>query len=279
MRKCRTGVARFLTLTVPLTILLIFYLFPFIWMFITSLKPEAQIISRNVQYIPEVVTWENYVSLFKVLPFGRYFQNSMIVASVTSLLAILISISAAYSVSRFRFVGKNLVMILMLSIHMFPAVLLLIPLFIIMHKLGLLDTHLSLIIAYSTYAIPFSAWMLTGFFNSIPNELEEAAMVDGCTREGAFVRVILPLAAPAIAATIIYVFIYAWNEFTFAAIFSQSTVSRTLPVGLNTLIGQYVIQWGLLTAGGVVTSIPVVALFMLIQRYLIEGLTAGAVKG
>jgi len=275
----KSKISRFFSLNLPLTILLIFFLFPFIWMFITSIKPEAEIINRHVQYIPKNTTWEHYTNLFKVLPFGQYFKNSFIVASITSAVAIIISISAAYSVSRFRFAGKGLVKLLFLSIHMFPTVLLLIPLFTIMHVLGLLDTHFSLIIAYSTYAIPFSAFMLTGFFNSIPSELEESAMVDGCTREKAFARVILPLAAPAIAATVIYIFIYAWNEFTFAALFTQSTASRTLPVGLETLIGQFTIQWGLLTAGGVVTSIPVVILFMLIQRFLIEGLTAGAVKG
>lgn len=275
----RFGIKRIFTFYIPLSLIVTFFIFPFIWIFITSIKPEAEIITRNVQYIPKTIVWDHYLALFKVLPFGLYFRNSFIVASVTSIITMIISISASYSISRFRFIGKTLVMLLFLSIHMFPEILLLIPLFVIMRAMGLLDTHLSLIIAYSTYTIPFSTWMMTGFFNSIPSELEEAAMVDGCTRIKAFIKIILPLAAPALAATLIYIFIYAWNEFVYASIFTQSTVSRTLPVGLYTLIGQHVMQWGLMSAGGIVTSIPVIIFFSFIQKQLIQGLTEGAVKG
>lgn len=264
---------------VPLIAFLAFLLLPIVWTVLTSIKPIDEIITLDIRYLPVQPTLEHYISLFQTLPFVTYFRNSLIVSLGAAVMSLLLSTSAAYSVSRFRFRGRGLAMLLFLTLNMFPIVLLLIPLFVIFHSLGLLDTHLALIIAYSTYAIPFSCWMLTGFFNAIPSELEESGMVDGCTHTSAFIRITLPIAAPAMAAVLIYIFIYSWNEFIFAAVFTRSVQSRTLPVGLSTLIGQHVLNWGLLTSGGVVVAIPAVVLFMFIQKYMRAGLTAGAVKG
>lgn len=277
--KRKSLVTRFFTFTLPLTAILAFQLFPFVWMILTSLKSEVEISSDPFTYLPRNWTFANYGRIFDVLPFARYFVNSAIVASSTAIIGLAISVFAAYALSRFRFYGRNAIMLSFLTIYMFPPVLLLIPLFVIIRSLGLLDTHFSLVLAYSTFTIPFSVWMMTGFLKSIPHDLEEAAMVDGCGRLGAFVRVTLPVAAPALAATGIYIFIFSWIEFIFAVMFTSSDTSRTLVVGLNTLVGQFTINWGLLTAGGVVTAIPAILLFTLIQRQLIQGLSAGAVKG
>ncbi|UUZ70189.1 carbohydrate ABC transporter permease [Polaromonas sp. P2-4] len=180
--------------------------------------------------------------------------------------------------SRFRFPGRRLLMMKFLLVNMFPLILLIIPLFIIMRQLNLLDTHLALILAHSTFSVPFATWMMISYFNAIPRSLDEAAMVDGCSAIGAMFRVILPLTLPGVIATGIYIFITSWNEFLYASVLAGQEV-RTLTVAVQTLIGEYEIAWGLLTAGGVVGALPVTLLFMLIQKRLISGMTQGAVKG
>lgn len=281
MKKNNTNskLKRFLTLHLPLFIIITFLVAPFLWIFITSLKPEANIITRNVQYIPQKITLENYTALFKRLPFALYFRNSFVVAFLTSFFSVAVASLAAYSSSRFNFKGKGLFIVVLLSIYLFPSVLLLLPLYETMNSLKLLDTHIGLTIAYMSFSIPFAVWLLKGFFDSIPKELEEAAMVDGCTRTSSFIRVILPVSIPALSATFVRTFITAWNEYLFALMLTQTVSSRTLPIGLQTFIGQFRMNWGLLTAGGVLIIIPVIIMFAYIQKYLIHGLTAGAVKG
>ena len=263
---------------IPLILLVIFALFPYLWTFLTSIKPEKELYTPVLRYLPRQPTLDNYSTLFNKTNFFKNMGNSFLIAGITSIISLFVSLLAAYSFARFNFKGKIFFMISFLLINMFPPVLLLTPLFTIMRKLGLLYTPYSLIIAYSTFTVPFSVWLLTGYIQDLPVSLEEAAMVDGCSRLEAFVKITLPLTIPGIIATGIYIFITAWNEFIFALMFTNEA-TRTLPVALQTFIGQFEIQWCLLTAGGVVTTIPVVVLFMFIQKKLVEGLTAGAVKG
>lgn len=269
---------RLFTLHLPMLAIVLFALGPYLWMLITSLKPESTLFSPDRTILPKVITLENYVRLFEKTTFLNNLGHSMIVAIGTMLLGLSVSITAAYAFSRFRFPGRRVLMLQFLLVNMFPIVLLIIPLFIIMKSLGLLDTHLGLILAHSTFSIPFATWMMISYFDAIPRSLDEAAMVDGCTPIGAMVRVVLPLTVPGIIATGIYIFITSWNEYLYASILAGQQV-RTLTVAIQTLVGEYEIAWGLLTSGGVMGALPVTLLFMLIQKRLVAGMTQGAVKG
>ena len=205
-------------------------------------------------------------------------MDSFIVASGTMIVGLGLAVPAAYAFSRFRFRGRRLLMLQFLLINMFPLVLLILPLFILMRSLGLVDTYLALVIANSTVAIPFSVWMMTSYIDNIPRSLDEAAMTDGCTRLGALVRVVLPLCTPGIIATGVYIFITAWNEYLYALTLGGRSV-KTITVAIQTLIGEYQIEWGLLTAGGIVGAMPATLLFLFVQKRLIAGMTQGAVKG
>lgn len=277
MRKESIG-KRILTLYLPLIIILLFILFPFYWTFITSIKPETDLYGA-VTYWPKNITWDSYKKLFTTtVNFLAAMKNSFIVAACTTVVSLTASTLAAYAFSRYRFVGRRPMMALFLSNNMFPTVLLLIPLYSIMRKLGLLYTPGALILSYTTFTIPFSVWLLMGFLNDLPMSLEEAALVDGCNRRTAFTRIVLPILGPCLVATGVYIFMTSWNEYTFAVMFTN-TSSRTIPVALKSLIGQLGVQWDLLTAGGIITIIPVCIMFFFAQKRLVEGLTAGAVKG
>lgn len=258
---------------------LAFVLFPYIWMFLTSLKPQAELYTTPIQYLPKAPTFDGYRLLMRTTDFPRFITNSLVVVCGTLVITAVVSVSAAYCFSRFHFRGKGKLFGLFLVTQMFPAILLVFSLFLIMRKLGILNTAWSLIIAHSTFALPFTTWLLTGFFNSIPLSLDEAATIDGASRWQTFWHVLAPLSAPGVVAALTYVFIYSWNEFIYALTFTSSSGTRTVPIGLNTFMGEYIIRWDLLTAGGVLTAIPIVVFFMLVQRHLVEGLTAGAVKG
>jgi ABC-type glycerol-3-phosphate transport system permease component len=190
-----------------------------------------------------------------------------------------VSILAGYALARFRFVGRDVFLLVFLATQMFPAVLLIAPLLSQWYALGLIDTYQALIYSNFSFTVPFTVWMLVGYFESIPRELEESAMIDGCGRFRALVRVILPLAAPGIAATAIFAFVSSWSELLFAITFTSQTEMRTLSAGLLYMVGQYEIQWGQLSAGIMISTLPVAALFVFLQRHLIHGLTAGALKG
>ncbi|MCS7232151.1 MAG: carbohydrate ABC transporter permease [Elusimicrobiota bacterium] len=256
-----------------------FILIPYIWMFITSIKSPNELYTFPLKYFPHKPTLEGYKLLIETTPFLSYMKNSIIVAIFTVIIALFVAILASYSFSRFDFKGKMPLSFIFLITQMFPAILLAIPLFLLMRNLGILNTPLSLILAHSTFAVPFSTWMITGFLNSIPRELDEAAQIDGCGKLGALRHVIIPVASPGIIAATIYIFIYSWNEFLYALTFTSDIRARTIPVGLHTFMGEYIIRWDLLTAGGVITGLPVIIFFMIIQKYLIKGLTEGAVKG
>ncbi len=256
-----------------------FAVFPILWTLLTSLKPDADIVTAQIQYIPLRPTFQNYVTLWGQAGFPTMFFNSTLVTALTVMVCLAVGISGAYSLSRYRFRGRGQILLFYLVIRMFPAVLLLLPIFIALRVLGLYDTHVGLALAYTAFLSPVAIWMLKGFFDSIPPELEDAARIDGCTRAGAIVRVVLPLARPGVAATAVLVAISAWNEFLFALMLTTSQGIRTWPVGLQLMVGEYQLPWGLLTAGGIISIAPVLVFFALVQRALVRGLTLGAVKG
>jgi multiple sugar transport system permease protein len=274
----KKSISRIYTLYVPLLIILILTLGPFVWMFLTSLKDQNELFSKTFVYMPIKPSFDNYYQLFVKTNFFHNIINSLLVALGTSLISLTIATMSAYAFTRYKFKGSKFLQSSYLLIYMFPAVLFMIPLFIEMKKLGLVNTLWALIIAHSTFTIPLSVWLMVGFLQEMPIEVEESAMVDGCNRFTSFFRVVFPMIAPGLAATGSYIFIYSWNEFLYAVMFTNEA-SRTLPVALQVFVGQYQIQWDLLSAGSVITVLPVIILFMMIQKNLVRGLTAGAVKG
>lgn len=273
----RTRLRRFLEIELPILLILLFALAPYAWMVLTSIKPQAELTLWPVRYLPDSATLQHYRELLGRTTFAGNLLNSLIIACGAVALGLGVSIPAAYAFSRFRFAGRRPLMISFLAINMFPIVLLIIPLFVMMRILGLLDTFTAVILGHSTFAIPFAIWMLTSYFNAIPRELDEAATVDGATRLQAIRLVILPLVLPGVVTAGIYIFITSWNEYLFAMMLSGQAV-RTVTVALQLFIGEFTIQWGLLTAGGTLIALPVTLLFLIVQRRLVGGLTAGAVK-
>jgi arabinogalactan oligomer/maltooligosaccharide transport system permease protein len=211
--------------------------------------------------------------------FWRQLMNSVFVALITTLLGVFLACTAAYAFSRFRFPGKDAGLMSFLISQMFPGTLMMIPLYILMSRLGLLNSLLGLTLVYSTTSIPFCVWMLKGYFDTIPKEIEEAALMDGASRTLIFVKIILPLARPAIAVTALFSFMTAWNEFILAATFMNDERSYTLPVMLQRFVGSHNTEWGHFAAGAIIVSVPIVLLFFLLQKHLVGGLTAGSVKG
>jgi multiple sugar transport system permease protein len=268
-------------LWVGLALLTLFAIGPFIWIFLSSFKTRAELYATPLVYMPQHFAFTNYVEAWtsSLTPFSRFFANSLWVSSVTMVVTTVISILAGYALARFRFGGRDAFLLVFLATQMFPAVLLIAPLLSQWYALGLIDTYQALIYSNFSFTVPFTVWMLVGYFDSIPRELEESAMMDGCGRFGALCRVILPLAAPGIAATAIFAFVASWSELLFAITFTSQTEMRTLSAGLLFMVGQYEIQWGQLSAGVVISTIPVAVLFTFLQRHLIRGLTAGALKG
>jgi multiple sugar transport system permease protein len=273
----RSRARRFLEIEVPILVIIAFALAPYIWMVITSIKPQVELSVWPVQYLPRQATLDHYRELVGRTSFAGNLLNSLVIATGAAALGLAVSIPAAYAFSRFRFRGRRALMTGFLVINMFPIVLLIIPLFILMKNLGLLDTFLGVILGHSTFAIPFAIWMLTSYFNAIPRDLDEAAVIDGASRQQTIRMIILPLMAPGVVTAGIYIFITSWNEYLFAMMLSGQAV-RTVTVALQLFIGEFTVQWGLLTAGGTLIALPVTLLFLLVQRRLVGGLTAGAVK-
>jgi len=276
MVRNRSLIRRLLTVDLPMLAVLAFTLAPYLWMALTSITEKSRLFTEGPSLAG--ATLANYTRLFNTVGFGTNLLDSFIVAGGTVIVGLSLSVTAAYAFSRFRFRGRRLMMLQFLLVNMFPLVLLILPLFILMKTLGLVDTYLALIIANSTVAIPFSVWMMTSYIDAIPRSLDEAAMTDGCTRLGALWRVILPLCMPGIIATAVYIFITAWNEYLYALTLGGRNV-KTITVAIQTLIGEYEVEWGLLTAGGIIGAMPATVMFLFVQKRLIAGMTQGAVKG
>lgn len=273
----QSSLRRLVQVEIPVLIVLAFALAPFAWMLLTSVKPDTDLSAFPVRYLPSRLTLEHYQTLIQRTSFPVNLLNSLVIACGAVLLGLATSVPAAYAFSRFRFRGRRLLMTGFLVINMFPIVLLIIPLFVLMRNLELIDTFIGVIIGHSTFSIPFSIWMLVSYFNAIPQDLDEAAMIDGASRLETIRLVILPLVMPGVTTTAIYVFITSWNEYLFAMMLSGQTV-RPVTVALQLFIGEFTTQWGVLTAGGVLIALPVTILFLFVQKRLVGGLTAGAVK-
>jgi multiple sugar transport system permease protein len=262
-----------------LVALAIIVLFPFYWMTITSFKTEDQMRSQVSMFWPKPVALENYAQLFGKTEFASWYRNSVVVAVASTLLATAVGTIGAYALARLRFLGRGFMASATLITYLVPPSILFIPLYAQMRSLGLANSLAGLIAAYPSFTVPFVTWLLMGYFESIPEELEEAAMIDGATRFGAFARIVLPLSAPGVLAAALYAFTQAWNEFLYALVFITDGRLRTLPVGLASFITGDVYGWGYLMSGAVLTTLPVIAAYIYLQKYMVEGLTAGSVKG
>jgi multiple sugar transport system permease protein len=262
-----------------LALLLCFIMFPFYWILITSFKGDLQISQRVGTFWPSPWTTEQFYTLFYEQPFTVWFTNSTIVAISTTALSVLIAALGAYALARLKFFGAQTMQTLLLITYLLPGALMFIPLYQILADLGVINTRWALILTYPTSMIPFATWLLMGYYRAIPEELEHAAMVDGATRLGAFLRVTLPLTTPALLAVTLFSFTAAWKEYLFAFVFISSERLMTLPVGLATTIYGDIYPWGMLMAASLIISIPVVIFYMWGQRFMVAGLTAGSVKG
>ena len=277
MRKRKTSVSILIYLLVFVVCIMV--LFPLYWLLVSSFKNESEIIQATPTFFPEVATVKNYVKLITGSEFMMFMKNSILVSIGTTLIVTILAVCSAYSVSRFRYKGRKTINSLILLTYLFPGVLLFIPMYHLTFKVGLYDNIISLIIINVTFCAPFATWLLKSFFASIPVALEEAAMIDGCSRISVLWRVILVLIRPGIVTVAIYAFLTSWGEYLFASVLVTSQTSKTLPVGLASWMTMYTVDWGSLTAGAILVTIPVLILFAYMGKSFIEGLTAGAVKG
>ncbi|MBI5647998.1 MAG: sugar ABC transporter permease [Ignavibacteriae bacterium] len=253
--------------------------YPILQVFSISLRPQATLLSDSLAIIPDGATWDNYIALFRDQPFLHWVWNSLVVTIAVMVVGVALASTAGYAFSRYRFPGKKAGLLSLLITQMFPATMLLLPLFIMMAKLNLTNTFLGLIVIYSSTALPFCVWQMKGFYDTIPLSLEEAARIDGLGRFASFYRIILPLAAPALVITALFSFMSAWTEYIVAAQVLYYDEMFTLPIGLKSFQSNMSTEWGLYAASALLVSIPAMVLFLLLSRWLISGLTLGSVKG
>ncbi len=278
MAIARRSLPARLGLYLAAVIIAVYSAFPIYWMVISSLREPTSLLSR-VSLLPGPFTLEYYKNLLELTDYPTHFVNSVIVAVVTVAVTMVFSVMIAYAVTRQRIRGKKLIVGAMLYAYMFPPLLIAIPMFTIFAQLGLSDTLTGLIASHLTLTLPLGVWFLWGFFKGMPFELEEAAMVDGCTRLGAFLRVVLPLSLPGLITVAIFSFLLSWTDYTFALIMIGSDANKTLPVGLASMVGSFDLRWGEIMAGSTLIALPLFAAFALLTQYFIQGLGAGAVKG
>lgn len=270
LRRILVGVAA--------TVIALYSAFPIYWMVVSSLREPGSLLTK-VSLVPGPFTLEYYRNLWELTDYPQQFLNSVVVAGATVVITMVLSVMIAYAVTRRRVRGRKIIVGAMLYAYMFPPLLIAIPLFAIFARLGLTDTLTSLVASHLTLTLPLGVWFLWGFFKNMPFELEEAAMVDGCTRLGAFLRVVLPLALPGLITVAIFSFLLSWTDYTFALIMVTSDANKTLPVGLASMIGSFDLRWGEVMAGSTLIALPLFAAFAALSQYFIQGLGAGAVKG
>lgn len=276
--RSRTLIGR-IAAYVALTFFAIVSVYPVTQIITISLRPADQLLSTSLAFIPEGASLDNYRELVYETPFLTWLLNSFFVALVVTITGVALASTAGYALSRFRFMGRGALLSGLLVTQMFPATMLLLPLYVMLIQLQLLNSFIGIIIIYTATALPFCVWQMKGYYDTIPPALEEAARIDGCTPWQVFYHVVFPLAAPALVITALFSFMTAWNEYVVANVVLQDTDMFTLPLGLKLFQSTLTTKWGLYAAGSLLVSIPVVALFLFLSRYLISGLTLGAVKG
>ena len=262
-----------------LVVFAIIALYPIVQIVTISLRPSDKLLSTSLEIIPAGATFKSFVNLFTTQPFLLWMRNSALISLAVTLTGVVLASMAGYAFSRFHFAGKKFGMLSLLVTQMFPATMLLLPLYIMLIYLGLINTYLGIIITYTATALPFCIWTMKGYYDTIPVSLEEAARIDGCNQFEAFYRVILPLAAPALVITGLFSFMTAWAEYLVAAQILQDTQLWTLPLGLKSFESNLSTEWGLYGAASLIVMVPVVVLFLLLSRWLVSGLTLGSVKG
>lgn len=276
-RRTRRGAIAANLITWPLVLLVAF---PLLWMLVTSVKPQSELFAIPPTMIPGEITFEHYRRVLEDTPFLQYFRNSLVLALSTTAVVVAVSTLGAYSLVRFSYPGRETLARLVLFTYLLPSVVLISPLYLMLASIGLANTLTSLVIAYTTFSLPYALWLLRSFMAGIPEDLEAAAMVDGASRMGAFVDVVLPQAMPGIISTALFTFILAWNEYLYALVLVNSDEARPLTTGvMNMLITAFNVEWSLLMAASVMMSVPLIIIFAFLQSYLTSGFGAGAVKG
>ena len=273
-KKIMAGVAMYALLALLASLVLI----PVLWMVSTAFKSYGETIAKPPRWIPQQISFEAFGRLWSEYPFGTYFKNSFVIVLFSMAVSVFASCLAGYGLTRFRVRGRNSLMTFILVTQMFPSVMLLVPFYSIIGKMHLLDTHLGLILVYISFTVPFCTWTMLGFFRALPLDLDEAARIDGCNSWQCFGRIILPLTLPGIASTSIYAFITSWNEYMFAFILTSRPEMKTLSVGIAEMNGFQQVRWNDMMAASLMASLPLILLFVCLQKYFVSGLTSGAVK-
>lgn len=270
---------KFILIHLILAIIILAYIFPIYWVLITSLKPRLQIMSWPPTLFPPKMALTHYIGVLTGSKYLYYLKNSTVVASLVAIITLILAVSASFSLSRLRFLGKRLLSRSILLVYMFPGIVLIIPIFRLMAKLGLYNNLISVVIVHILFTLPFSVWTLRNFFNKIPIALDDAAKIDGASEIGILYKVHLPLITPGLATITIFSFIISWNEYMFPLVLLADPEKQTIPVGIANWSVSYSIDWGLITAGAILTLVPTVVLFLFIGKYFVKGLAAGSVKG
>ena len=273
-KKIMAGAAMYALLGLLASLVLI----PVLWMVSTAFKSYGETIAKPPRWIPQQISFEAFGRLWSEYPFGTYFKNSFVIVLFSMAVSVFASCLAGYGLTRFKFRGRNSLMTFILVTQMFPSVMLLVPFYSIIGKMHLLDTHLGLILVYISFTVPFCTWTMLGFFRALPLDLDEAARIDGCNSWQCFSRIFLPLTLPGIASTSIYAFITSWNEYMFAFILTSRPEMKTLSVGIAEMNGFQQIRWNDMMAASLMASLPLILLFICLQKYFVSGLTSGAVK-